>query len=349
MDNGREDSAVAPDNFSDRRRFLAQAATSVAASALAGACGAAGSIAAPADATAACGDAATGDAAAGNVWPSLAGNPPLSLETALAAMPFRQDDPAWGKQLMWDRDLVIKAATTLNGETKKDAEALLRKFADGNNIANEGCQLSCLAMILRLFDPDAKPAWDPGVLNDLAHAYYYYTPCGLSLVTLYADLVSDVSAGAVQCCLKEEYLPAQPGWPKVFAHTAPLVRAYRALSPSQRSQFAILLKTGTYDDTVASHFALLHPHDTGGVDDPNPLILDPAMPAASKGPWRLTDSAKAILEDPAIAAAWKRDAIEPNQIAGVWVFSRWRSARDRSYLAPLVGEWVKQLAALEST
>lgn len=334
-----QDPPAAPRGPRDRRQFLLHAAASVGVSAIAGACGSGGGLAAPADAAAGCPDASAAPA-----WPTLGDNPPFALDLAGAKMPFRQDDPAWGKQLMWNRDLVIQAAVNLNGETKKDAEALLRKFPDGNNIANEGCQLTCLAMILRLFDPGADPPWDPGLLNDVAHAYYYYTPCGLSLVTLYADLVSDVSGGAVQCCLKEEYLPGQPGWPRVFAHTSALLRAYRSLSPGQRSQFAVLLKTGTYDDTVASHFALLHPNDAGGVDDPNPLILDPAMPADHSGPWRLSDSAAAITQDPDIAAAWKRDAIEPTQIAGLWVFSRWRDQRDRSHLAPLIAAWAKQLA-----
>jgi hypothetical protein len=35
---------------------------------------------------------------------------------------------------MWDRDLVIQADTDLNGDTKANAESLLREFADGNSI-----------------------------------------------------------------------------------------------------------------------------------------------------------------------------------------------------------------------
>lgn len=263
----------------------------------------------------------------------------------VTGLPFRQDDPNWGAELMWDRALVIKAAVQFNGETKADAGSLLREFEDGNNIANEGCQLSCFAMILRLLAPAAKPAWTPKTLNSMAHELYYYTLCGLSMTTLYADLVAEVTEGAVQLCLKEEYLPGEPGWPKQFAHTSPLVRAYRSLTPGQRSNFVVMLKTGTYDDTVASHYVLLHPDDAGGPAGTDPEILDPAKPLAETKAWHLSDSAKAITQDPDIAAGWAAGAIEPTQIGGVWVFARWSASRDRSLLAPLVHAWAAQLLA----
>lgn len=319
-----------------RRRFLWHGAASAGASALAVACGAS-PIRAEGDA------GGKADASSDTCAPaSVPDNPVLSHD--LSKLPFRQDDPAWGKDLMWDRNLVIQAATQLNGETKKDAEALLRKFPDGNNIANEGCQLTCLAMVLRLFDAAAKPAWTPGALNQTAQEYYYYSPCGLSMTTLYADLVSDVTQGQVQLCLKEEYLPGVAYWPRKYANTSPLVRAYRSLSPAQRSQFLVMLKTGTYDDTVASHYALLHPEDGGGPDDGNPQLLDPAMPLDKTGVWRLTDSAAAITQDPDIEAGWKAAGIEPTQIGGVWVFVRWRPDHSRSFVAPLVAAWAAELA-----
>lgn len=259
-----------------------------------------------------------------------------------AVLPYRQHDPKWGSDLMWDRSLVIKAATQLNGESKSDAESLLRAFDDGNNIANEGCLLSCLAMVLRLLAPQPK-IWTPKNLNVAAHEAYYYTLCGLSMTTLYADLVSEVTDGQVQLCLKEEYLSGQPGWPKKFARNSALLRAYRSLIPSQRAAFALMLKTGTYDDTVASHYVLLHPAENGDLDADDLLILDPAKPLAETKPWHLTDSASTILEDPEIAAGWKQAAVEPAQLGGVWVFTKWRADRDRSLLGPLVSAWAAQL------
>lgn len=332
----------------DRRAFL-QAALAASAAALAG-CEAAAPPSSDGAASGAQPDAATASDAAPAQCPKapaigapIGGQP----DVAAAKLPFRQHDPAWGQDLMWDRKLVIQAATQLNGETKADAEALMRKFPDGNNIANEGCQLTALAMALRLLQPAAKPAWNPKVLNELAQTYYYYSPCGLALTTLYADLVSDVSSGLVQMCLKEEYLPGEPGWAKVTCATAPLVRAYRRLSPSQRSDYLLMLKTGTWDDTVASHFVLLHPDDAGGPDDANPLVLDPAMPLELDGPWRLTDSAAAILQDPDIAAAWAKRKIEATHLGGVWLLSRCKPASARPALGPLVGQWALELAAVQ--
>jgi hypothetical protein len=265
------------------------------------------------------------------------------LDPSATGMPYRQDDPRWGADLMWDRNLVIRAHHELNGAPLAEARALMREFGDGNNIANEGCLLTSLAMVLQLLAPKA-PAWSPRALNELAHASYFYTPCGLSMTTLNADLVSEMTEGAVQLAVKEEYLAGVAGWPKVHAHTSSLVRAYRSLAPAERTNFVVLLKTGTYDDTVASHYLLLHPNDDGTPDDPNPLVLDPAQPQNGAARWRLTDSASAITQDPDIAAGWRAGGIEPTQIGGAWVYVRWRAARDRSELAPLVRAWARELA-----
>lgn len=270
--------------------------------------------------------------------------PTKRLDVAGAKMPFRQDDPRWGNELMWDRDLVLRAATELQGLSAEEAEALMREFDDGNTIGNEGCMLTCLAMALRLLVPEAQEPWTPGLLNWLAHEMYYYTPSGLSLTTLYGDLVSDASLGEVQLYLKEEYLPGQTPWPRVYPQSSPLVRAYRSLPPGKRSDFVVMLKTGTYDDTIASHYALLHPDDEGGPDDDNPLLLDPAQPLEMSEPWRLRDSAAWILTDPEIARGWAESGIEANQIGGVWVFVRWDEKRERSKLAPLVMAWARELA-----
>jgi len=318
----------------DRRRFLS------------GALGAAGTLGLSSASGCASAETACSNDGMTKPFDYLAATPDGVLD--VSGLPFRQDDPAWGAELMWDRDLVIQAATELEGYSKAEAEALLRAFDDGNNIANEGCMLTCLAMVLRLLAAPATPAWTPKTLNDAAHESLYYALSGLSMTTLYADLVAEVTGGAVQLALKEEYLPGEPGWPRLHASTAALVRAYRSLPKEKRANFVVMLKTGTYDDTVASHYALLHPNDEGSLDDDDVTLLDPAMPADAKLPWRLSDSAKAITEDPDIAAGWKDAGIEPTQLGGVWVFVRWGEKRDRSLLAPLVHAWAAELATLSS-
>ncbi len=291
---------------------------------------------------------AAGDAAAASDAPHDGGAPPTSAgprpEVAAAALPYRQDDPAWGADLMWDRDLVIRAEHELNGATLADARALLRAFDDGNNIANEGCLLTALAMVLRLYVPHSPP-WTPRTLNAAAQEAYYYTRCGLSMTALYADLVSELSDGAVQLAMKEEYLAGEPGWTPVHPNTSALVRAYRSLRPAERADVLLLLKTGTYDDTVASHYLLLHPDDEGSPDDANPTVLDPAMPLDRTGVWRLRDSADAITQDPDIAQAWVDARIAPTQIGGVWAFARWDRARARPRVAALARAWALELAS----
>jgi hypothetical protein len=273
---------------------------------------------------------------------ALAATPDLTLD--LTGLPYRQDDPRWGSDLMWDRDKVLRAAVELNGETSDAAAALMREFPDGNTIGNEGCQLTCLAMALQLLMPDVDEPWTPRVLNQLAHEFYYYTLSGLSLTTLYGDLVSDASEGLVQLALKEEWLPGVAPWPTVTSSSSPLLRAYRRLPQAKRSRFVVVLKTGTYDDTVASHYVVLHPLDDAGPDDDDPLLLDPAQPLDDDGPWRLSDSAAQVTSDPDILDAWNSAGIQPTQLGGVWVFVRFNDARDRSLLAPLVQAWALELA-----
>jgi len=273
---------------------------------------------------------------------ALAATPDLTLD--LTGLPYRQDDPRWSSDLMWDRSKVLRAAVELNGETPENAAALMRAFPDGNSIGNEGCQLTCLAMALRLLMPDVDEPFTPRVLNELAHDFYYYTLSGLSLTTLYGDLVSDASEGVVQLALKEEWLPGVAPWPPMTSSSSPLLRAYRRLPPAKRSQFVLMLKTGTYDDTVASHYVLLHPLDDAGPDDDDPLLLDPAQPLDDHRPWRLSDSAAQVTSDEDILEAWNNAGIAPTQVGGVWVFVRWNDARDRSLLSPLVHAWAQELA-----
>ena len=261
----------------------------------------------------------------------------------LAGMPYRQDDPRWGKKRMWDRKEVIKVAREFNDETREDAESLLYPYKDGNNIANEGCMLSCLAMVLKLLAPAARPGWNPGTLNRAAQDSYYYTRSGLSMVTLYPDLVSEMSEGRVGLVMAQDYLPGVKGWTRVFANSSQLVRAYRALSPGQRSNYLVMIKTGTYDDTAASHYMLLHPNSEQSPDEADALVLDPAEPRSHKGNWTMTDSAKWILQEPQIKREWRKAGIQPTQIGGAWIFSRWDKTTAAPLIGPLMQSWAQQL------
>jgi hypothetical protein len=244
--------------------------------------------------------------------------------------PFRQDDPKWALDLMWDRRLVIKIATTFNNESKSDANHLLREFKEGNTIGNEGCMLTCLAMILTFLSSSKGNIFSPKMLNIAAQELYYYTPCGLSLSTLYGDLVADVSGGCVQLCLKEEYFAGESGWRKVFANTSAVVRAYRSLPILKRMKIILMMKTGTHDDTIASHYVLMHPLDPWSMDEVNVLILDPAQPmqlqqeerTSQSQQWTLIDSGNQLCQDREIARAWKQTSIENTQISGVYVFAQ---------------------------
>jgi hypothetical protein len=263
----------------------------------------------------------------------------------LSAMPYRQDDPRWGKKLMWDRKEVVKVARDFNDETRADANSLLYPYKDGNTIANEGCMLSCLAMVLKLLAPPAKPSWNPGTLNRAAQDAYYYTRSGLSMVTLYPDLVSEMSEGHVGLAMSQDYLPGVKGWRRIYANSSPLVRAYRSLTPAQRSNYLVMIKTGTYDDTAASHYALLHPNSEQSADEADAVLLDPAEPRSHKGDWTMTDSAKWIGQEPQIKRDWAKAGIQPTQIGGAWIFSRWDKTTGAPLVGPLVQSWSQQLAA----
>lgn len=248
--------------------------------------------------------------------------------------PFRQDDERWAKEVMWDRKSVVKCHIEFNNASKKKAENLLRKFRDGNTIGNEGCLLTCLAMVLKMLHGQQ---WNPACLHKEASRSLYYSLCGLAMVTLYADIVSDVSGGEVQLCLKEEYLSGEKGWPPVLATESIPLRAYLSLPKKERENIVAMVKTGTYDDTVASHYVLVDPLVANDPNDPDIAVLDPAMPLDrfSDSLWKLSDSAKRITEDQEIKAEWKKSKINPLQIGGVWLFARWHSSDQVSLLTSL--------------
>jgi hypothetical protein len=243
---------------------------------------------------------------------------------------------------MWDRQAVMAVHQEYNHANKTEASRLLGRFRAGNTIGNEGCLLTSLAMVLRLLDQNPG-RWSPKTLNVFAHKQLYYTLCGLSMATLYADLVCEASNGGVQLLLKEEYLSGKPDWPPTCASTCMPIRAYRTLSPGDRRDVVVMIKTGTYDDTVGSHFLLVDQANPGSLDDDDFVVQDPAEPLPSaKAPWLLSDSSRHICQDQKIREAWRKAGLRDLQLAGVWVFARWLSRRD----ATLGGTFLRAMAQL---
>ena len=277
---------------------------------------------------------AAGATASGNAAPAF----------DLSGLPMRQDDPRWGRDLMWNRRRVIRAARA-GGMSRSEAESLLWDYPDGNSIGNEGCQLTCLAMVLHLLAVPRRPAWTPRTLNRAAHEGLFYTLSGLGMNTLYADLVSEVSDGAVQLAIGENFLPGEKTWKPAYCDTAPLVRAYRSLAPGDRAGLVLMLKTGTYDDTMASHYVLLDPNSAQPPGDRNAEVLDPAMPAGRSGRWTLSDSAKWITQDPDIRREWRKAGISDTQVGGAWLFARCDRATGRPSLGALPAAWAAELAS----
>lgn len=75
--------------------------------------------------------------------------------------------------------------------------------------------------------------------------------------------------------------------------------AYRKLSPAERRHVVVVLKTGTYDDTVGSHFVAVDPANPGSLEDDDIPILDPDQPAESpRRVWRLSDSSRRMRQNP---------------------------------------------------
>ena len=74
----------------------------------------------------------------------------------------------------------------------------------------------------------------------------------------------------------------EPRWPKTQASECLPLRAYRMLSRTERRDVVIVLKIGTYDDTLASHFVVVDPANPGPPDDDNVPIFDPAQPMNSQ-------------------------------------------------------------------
>jgi hypothetical protein len=252
--------------------------------------------------------------------------------------PFRQDDPRWANEIMWNRKLVMECYNQYIKDSDDEAQELLRDLDNkgGNTIGNEGCLITCLAMVLHMLDGEK---WNPKKLHEKATELLYYSQCGLSMATLYADLVSEVSNGEVQLCIKEEYLSGETGWEPTFATESIPLRAYFRLPEKERKHFIAMLKIGTYDDTIASHYVLVDPEVPINLQNGRDVaILDPAMPlytVNTPNPWRLSDSMKQIRKDKKIRGELDRKKIQLLQICGVWLFARWKSEDQDSLLTPL--------------
>jgi hypothetical protein len=233
--------------------------------------------------------------------------------------PFRQDDPAWSMEIMWDREMVIDIAQRFNHVSKQKAHDLLCSYPDGNTIGNEGCLLTCLAMVLTLM---TKKLWYPNDLNRIAHKNWYYTRSGISMTPLYADLCCDVTEGKVQLIRKEEYLSGVPGRKKIYADTSLLLSMYRSLPAKERGEMIALIKIGTWDDTIASHYMLIDGERTGNVNNKDIAVLDPAMPLGRSGDWMMSEAVENLLEDERIRKEWEEKGIERMQIGGAWLFGK---------------------------
>lgn len=263
--------------------------------------------------------------------------------------PFRQSDEEWGDDDMWVKAQVVGAHQDYNFASVEAAKDLLHDHpSGGNTIGNDGCLLTCLAMVVRLLQPTS--GCTPRSLNRQAKRMLYYTEAGISMVPLYADLVGDVTKGNVQACAQEQYFSGERQWrtTKTYASGCTVLRGYRALSANQRRDFVVMLKLGTHDDTFASHYVLVDPENAGSVDDKDVALLDPVQPSRKRvKPWMLSDSYR-YLSDGEIGREWRRHNISPLQLSGVWVFGRWKHAHQHSLAAVLFESIVRQETILRA-
>jgi hypothetical protein len=247
---------------------------------------------------------------------------PLDRATVLLS----QNDERWAGDVMWDRKQVMDVLVRYDGWTKQDAKGVLYPYKSGNTIGTVGCQLTCLAMVLRLLDRNRRAAyWTPRTLLREARNYLYLSPCGVSLVQIFADLCCDITDGGVQLLAKEEFMAGVAGHARVFASNIQLLRSYRSLPEAARQQFAVMIKMGTYDDSFASHYMLADPFDLGTPDEDDLCVLDPAVLSGWKPKARKLSEAYAYLRkyETAMDREWKKKpGIQDLQIAGVWVFAR---------------------------
>lgn len=203
--------------------------------------------------------------------------------------------------------------------SRREAEDLLEA---GTTIRHQGCQLCCIAMVLALLDERPESPWVPPTVLDAAREFIRAD--GVSMVPLYADLCADLTGGRVQL-LAKEYFAAGGVQPRLSQ--VGLVRAYRALPDAQRSRLMLMLRIGTHNETVASHYLLVAPTDDSPSDSDNAFVLDPDMAEGAEAQaWTFLDAwhhfvdvrsdggAKAELVD--------KERVRPGQVAAVYLFGR---------------------------
>ena len=249
--------------------------------------------------------------------------------------PLRQADPAWRNVKMWVSSKVVEVHHRYNGASLQDAKQLV----GDDTIKTQGCQLTCLAMTLRLLNRGGR-SWTPATLNKKAKDLLFYSDALLSNVALYSDLVAEVSNGKVQVCMQEQYFSGEGVLPRRYASKCSILRGYRRLPPAQRHDFVIMLKMGTHDDSFASHYVLVAPNSPGAPDDNDVPLLDPDQPDEPRAtPWCLSNADKRLRENEEIAAAWREARIRPLQLSGVWAFARLRAGSlDRRLLVSVAGD-----------
>jgi hypothetical protein len=229
-------------------------------------------------------------------------------------LPFVQHDKRWAKKRIWNRAKVAQAVGS-----KKAGELL----EAGTTFQSQGCQLCCIAMILRLLDVDPARPWDPPTVLRAARREFIGDN-GVSMVPLYADLCADLTRGRVQLLAKEYYAAGgtQPRLSQVG-----LVRAYRALPGAERARYVLMLRLGTDDETVASHYLLLAPTDDDQSDSDNVVVLDPDMAdGADAEGWTFLDAWDRFMDVDADGGERARlveeDGVRPGQVAAVYLFGR---------------------------
>lgn len=253
--------------------------------------------------------------------------------------PFRQDNPDWADCEMWHRPTIIETLVSKNKWTEDEASEWIRKFKGDrpdkpgkNNIGNEGCLITSLAMILVLLGSKKFQNKTPEYLNKFAMEKLYYSRSGISLVPLYADIILEITEGAVQLAAKEEY-SWSPKESKTTMSNSTIAKKYLCSAENIRKNYALMIKIGTYDDAVASHYLLIDPDKQDLTD--NPKVLDPAMPLESKKTiWTLSDSYRQICKDPDIKKKILKEGVDETTIRGIWLFAKWENSSSESLLEP---------------
>jgi hypothetical protein len=78
-------------------------------------------------------------------------------------------------------------------------------------------------------------------------------------------------------------------------------------------------------------------------------LLDPAQPPrAGITSWMLSDSCRYLKSDADIGREWRRAEISARQLAGIWVFARWRHREQHSLAGVLFRSIVEEDVILQA-